>query len=282
MVRYRYHQGRQTYNIRLALSLFIYTIEVIFLARRAREKSSTGIYHVMIRGINRQAIFEDDEDRMRFIDTLREYKDISKYEIYGYCLMNNHVHLLIKERDEPISLIIKRICSSYVYWYNTKYERCGHLFQERFKSEVVEDDGYFLTVLRYIHQNPVKARIAENVSQAKWTSYKEYVEKARFVDIDFGLNYFSKYRAKAILRFIEFMNKENEDKCLDYLENIRLSDDEVRDHIKKLGIINSTAFQQLGKEKRDEILGGLKKMEGVTVRQIARVTGISKSVIDRA
>jgi REP element-mobilizing transposase RayT len=121
----------------------------------------------MIRGINRQAIFEDDEDRIRFIDTLREYKDISKYEIYGYCLMDNHIHLLIKEIDESISLIIKRISSSYVHWYNTKYERLGHLFQERFRSEVVEDDGYFLTVLRYIHQNPVKAKIAENVGQAE-------------------------------------------------------------------------------------------------------------------
>jgi len=137
------------------------------LARRARVRSNTGIYHVMIRGINRQAIFEDDEDRIRFIDTLREYKDISKYEIYGYCLMDNHIHLLIKEIDESISLIIKRISSSYVHWYNTKYERLGHLFQERFRSEVVEDDGYFLTVLRYIHQNPVKAKIAENVGQAE-------------------------------------------------------------------------------------------------------------------
>ena len=122
------------------------------MAKRARERSNTGIYHIMIRGINRQAIFEDDEDRMRFIDTLREYKDISKYEIYGYCLMYNHMHLLIKEIDESISLIIKRICSSYVHWYNTKNERLGHLFQERFKSEVVENDGYFLTVLRYIRE----------------------------------------------------------------------------------------------------------------------------------
>lgn len=78
--------------------------------------------------------------------------------------MDNHVHLLIKEITKPLSLGVKRICGSFVYWFNRKYNRCGHLFQERYKSEAVESDSYFLTVLRYIHQNPVKARITKNVS----------------------------------------------------------------------------------------------------------------------
>jgi len=134
------------------------------LARVARERSRTGIYHIMLRGINRQTIFEDNQDRVRFLDTLEEYKDICEFVFYGYCLMDNHVHLLIKETKESVSDIIKRICSSYVYWYNAKYKRCGHLFQERFKSEIVETDSYFLTVLRYIHQNPLKAKTAESVA----------------------------------------------------------------------------------------------------------------------
>ena len=134
----------------------------------------------MLRGINKQTIFEDVEDKARFLETLNKYKAISKYEIYSYCLMDNHIHLLLKESEETISEVIKRISSSYVYWYNLKYERCGHLFQERFKSENVENRAYFITVLRYIHQNPVKAGLAKTVFKSKWTSINEYINKANY------------------------------------------------------------------------------------------------------
>ena len=102
----------------------------------------------MLRGINHQLIFEEDEDMQRFIDTLKRYKDECGYSLYAYCLMGNHIHILLKEENEEISSILKRIAGSYVYWYNWKYGRSGHLFQDRFKSEPVEDDAYFLTVLR--------------------------------------------------------------------------------------------------------------------------------------
>lgn len=252
------------------------------MARVAREKSRTGIYHIMLRGINRQTIFEDDQDRVRFLDTLGNYKDTCEFILYGYCLMDNHVHLLIKETEESISRVIKRICSSYVYWYNAKYRRCGHLFQERFKSEVVETDRYFLTVLRYIHQNPIKANIVKTVTEFEWSSYREYIERPGMVDIDFAFNYFSKDRLKATSLFIKFMNEDNDDQCLDIVEKVSLTDDEVRKHIRKLGILNSSIFQQLDKDKRDYALNKLKKIEGISIRQIARITGISKSVVDRA
>ncbi len=106
----------------------------------------------MLRGINRQQIFEDKEDMQRFIETLLRYREQCEYVVYAYCLMGNHVHILLKEGKEDLTLILKRIAGSYVYWYNWKYRRIGHLFQDRFKSEPVDDDGYFLTVLRYIHQ----------------------------------------------------------------------------------------------------------------------------------
>jgi putative transposase len=101
------------------------------MARQARKRSGSGIYHLMLRGINQQTIFEEDGDGQRFIQTLGYYKAIGNYMLYGYCLMNNHVHLLIKETEESTFQAIKRISSSYVYWYNRKYDRCGHLFQER-------------------------------------------------------------------------------------------------------------------------------------------------------
>lgn len=128
------------------------------MPRKARKKSPTGTYHIVLRGINKQTIFEDDEDKHQLLKTIVKYKRISGFELYAYCLMDNHVHLFLKEVNE-LSQYMKRICSSYVYWYNMKYDRCGHLFQERFHSEDVDDPSYFLKVLRYIHQNPSKGRV---------------------------------------------------------------------------------------------------------------------------
>ncbi len=236
----------------------------------------------MLRGINRQTIFEDEEDMQILLETIKKYKTISKYEIYAYCIMNNHVHLLIKELGESISNVIKRISNSYVFWYNKKYERCGHLFQERFKSEAVENDEYFLTVLRYIHQNPVKAGIVKDISCYKWSSYSEYIDKEEIVDIDFVLDMFSTERKSALKLYKSFNKQKNSDMCLEDEEKARVSDSEVKEYIKKLNIMDPKELRQLEKSKRDEILKKLKLVNGVTIRQLSRMTGISKSVVDRA
>lgn len=97
--------------------------------------------------------------------------------LYGWSLMGNHVHLLLKEADEPIGDVMKRISSSYVYYYNHKYDRVGHLFQERFKSQPVEDWGYFLTLLRYIHQNPLKPHLVEDLKDYRWSSWNEFLRR---------------------------------------------------------------------------------------------------------
>lgn len=235
----------------------------------------------MLRGINKQVIFESDEDRYRFIKTINRFKAKSKYEVYGYCLMSNHVHLLFKETEEPISTAIKRICSSYVFWYNWKYERCGHLFQERYNSEIVENDSYLLTVLRYIHRNPVNAGMSENAKGYSWSSYNEYVSKPLIVDADFVLSMFSADRKKAVNLLIEQTNVLNEDGCMDISEKSRLTDNAVNNYMAKLGINNISELHQKEIRKRNEVIRELKSIEGITIRQLSRVTGISKSVIDR-
>ena len=120
------------------------------MPRQARESSGTGIYHVMMRGINHQNIFEEQEDYYQFLNTLdmmaQSYEPDGtpsgrNYILYAYCLMSNHIHLLIREREDKIGMSIKRIASSYVYYYNHKYSRDGHLFRERFKSEPVRNGG---------------------------------------------------------------------------------------------------------------------------------------------
>jgi len=250
------------------------------MPRTAREKSESGIYHIMLRGINRQDLFEDDEDRQKFIEKLVLYKEKSSYKIYAYCLMSNHVHMLLHETKDPLSLVIKRISSSYVYYYNKKYGRCGHLLQERFKSEAVETDSYLLTVLRYIHQNPRKANMIDKLEEYKWSSYNEYLDSGKLVDVDYVLSMLAEDKNVAIQRFINFCNEENKDECLRYEENKRIDDETARELIKSMAAVkNIIELQRLDKGQRDEIIKKLKGIDGLSIRQIARLTGFSYSLV---
>ncbi len=251
------------------------------MPRRPREKSSTGIYHVMLRGINKQRIFEDKEDYEKMLQTLKEYKEKCGYEVYGFCLMSNHIHILMKEGEEELGKVFRRIGASYVYWYNWKYKRSGSLFQGRYRSEPVENDSYFLTVLRYIHQNPLKARIEKEITKYPWSSYNEYLEGEGFCDTKFALSLFSTDKKSAVTLFEEFNAEENSDKCLEYEEIVRIDDKEAEKIIKKTAKVSNTSeIQNLEKEKRDKIIKKLKK-RGLSIRQIERLTGISFGVIRR-
>lgn len=246
------------------------------MPRRARKKSESGIYHIMLRGINRQQIFEDEEDYVRFLETLQKYKTQCEYELYAYCLMGNHIHLLMKEGKEDLTQIFKRLAGSYVYWYNWKYHRCGHLFQDRFKSEPVETDEYFLAVLRYIHQNPVKAMLCHSAEEYSYSSMREYLSGTGLADTEFALSMISKEQ------LVDFHREENADQCLDISENDRMTDEEARILMRKISKCdNTTDFQLLDKQSRSLHIQKLHE-KGVSIRQISRLTGVSKKVIERS
>jgi putative transposase len=253
------------------------------MSRQARQRSESGIYHIIIRGINKQVIFEDDEDREKFIGYLQYYKEIASYILYGYCLMDNHIHLLIKEGKESIGHTMKRVGVSYVAWYNRKYDRVGHLFQDRFKSEVVETDEYLLTVLRYIHQNPIKAGKEKSVVNYKWSSYAEYIGQSKFIETGFMLDIFAEERKKSIARFKKYMNEQADDNCIEINEAKRITDEDTKEIIQKYANVKMpTELQNMERIKRDEIIRKIKEVGGVSTRQIARLTGISQSVIVKA
>ena len=247
------------------------------MPRQPREKSESGIYHIMLRGINQQVIFEDCEDYSKFIETLETYKAVSEYKVFAYCLMSNHIHILLKVEKEDLDLIMKRIAGSYVYWYNWKYYRKGHLFQDRFKSEPVEDDEHFLTVLRYIHQNPIKAGITKTIDDYKFSSYNDYIdEESDVVDFDFALSILPKPE------FMNFNNESNDDVCLDITaKDFRINDVDARRIIKKVSKCeNATEFQALSQSYRDIYIKKFKQ-KGLSIRQISRLTGISKGIVEK-
>lgn len=256
------------------------------MARPARQRSQSGTYHIVMRGINRQDIFYDDEDYQHFLEIIERVKT-DRFEVFGYCLMSNHVHLLIHEKSEEISQIMKRIGSSYTWWYNRRYERTGHLFQGRYGSECVEDDRYLLAVIRYIHQNPAKAGIVSKAEDYRWSSIHAYLGRYEYpkglTDVDFILGLFAPERARAIRRFRDYMKTETQETCLDNEVKPRKTDDEVKQEIET--ILDGTpvsALQSMEKTKRDELLRRIKAIEGATQRQIARVTGLSQNVVFKA
>jgi len=254
------------------------------MPRQARKKSSTGLYHIMLRAINRQVIFLDREDRQRFLETLMRFKRASAFKIFGYCLMNNHIHILIQEGQEEIATVMKRVGISYVYWYNQKYERVGHLFQDRFKSEAVEDDRYLLVVLRYIHQNPLKAGMVSKLGNYEWSSYNSYLNgQDKLVDPEFVLKLFSNSSEKALDQYTKFMQKENEDSCLDDDEDVKKVwlENEVAELIIHLtGLAEPRQLAAFDKKARNAVL--LKAREqGVPIRILAEVSGVGRGVIER-
>lgn len=258
------------------------------MPRKAREKSTTGIYHLIWRGVNRQEIFHDEEDWKMFLDILKKYKSKFKLTVYAWCLMGNHVHLLMKEGDENISVTMKRIGVCYVQYYNWKYRTTGHLFQDRFRSENVEALHYFRTVVRYIHQNPVKAEMVKRPDEWKWSSCSGYYGQPTYqrglLDSHFLLNLFSPDIKAAREQFKEFNERQNDDQCLEEkVFNRRLTDEEARMKIKRiLDKKEITEVKNLPREQRNEILRKVKAIDGLSMRQIARILGVSLTLVFKA
>ena len=242
------------------------------MPRHARELSKTGVYHVMLRGVNRQQVFFDEEDHMVFLEKLKKQKEKLGFKLFAYCLMPNHIHLLIMIDDEKLKTLFRAFGASYVLWYNKKYDRVGHLFQDRFKSETVQDEKYFMTVLRYILRNPIKANLCSKANDYKYSSMSEYTGViSGITDVDFVLEMVGRQA------LIDFIDIDNRDSCMDDDERLfhgRLRDEEALEMIRS----EFDTEKYVKKDARNaSVIRLLKK--GISVAQIVKYTGISKGTV---
>lgn len=249
------------------------------MPRSARKKSSTGIYHVVIKGADRQLLFEEIKDCQKYLDILEYYKEECDFELFAYCLMSNHVHLLIRTNDIQISSIFRRINTTYAGWFNLKYDRTGFVQDGRFYSEPVEDEKYLLTVIKYIHYNPTKAGL-ENFPGEKyvWSSFNDYfTPNPRLVNKDYILNILC-----GIKNYTALHQTDSNIECLDInTVRKRIPDDVARDIIEENCHCKTvTEFQNLSIVKRNKAICVLKS-KGLSIRQINRLTGISRGVINK-
>ncbi len=184
------------------------------MARLARRQSESGYYHVMLRGINREFIFQDDVDKAFFMELIRGEQLTGTVALVTWCVMDNHAHMIVKAEKSDLAKAIKIISVKFAAHYNRGQKRIGPVFGDRFRSENIEDDAYLLGALRYIHQNPVTAKLAKDMAEYAWSSYHEYFGTLQYVDAaqkEFVLGLFG----GDIERFAAFHALDDD---IDYLE----------------------------------------------------------------
>jgi putative transposase len=145
------------------------------MGRKKRIYYENAVYHVSIRGNNKQAILGQDEDKLDFLRVLSRFKERFKFKLFGFVLMHNHAHLVIGTNSNiTISRVIQSITLSYSQKFRHKYNYTGYVWQGRFRSNIIANDGYITACLNYIHNNPVRANMVDSLGQYKWSSYHFY------------------------------------------------------------------------------------------------------------
>lgn len=247
-----------------------------------RKESKTGFYHIFNRGVGRQIIFDDDNDRRLFIALMFKYCDV--LQIHAWCLMSNHYHLVVKSEPAPLAAFMRKLNSVYASYYNQKYGHIGHLFQGKYKSQPIESESHLLSAIRYVHRNPLAAGLSETC-EYPWSSYTDYLYGAGQTKTDFVLGLFASGKD-----FIEFHARQ-------HIDNFDYFDDESFPHRSKtrpmpdsfacelaerrFGILWRNILPTFDKPKRTRALQILKAI-GLTIRQIERLTGIGREIVRRA
>ena len=248
------------------------------MPRYKRTKAITNVYHVIIRGINRQDIFLDKQDILKFIKELENTKEKYNYEVYAYAFMNDHIHLILHDKNENMSKAIQSLNVRYSAYYNKKYERTGHLFENRFKSKEIESIAYLKNVVRYIHKNPENAGLEPYI----WTSYREFVYKSKIISPNTILKVFGNSKEEAINNFEQFhMNySKYQDITKDFELVTKITDEDANNAIKNmLNEENPLKIQAYEKQMRYIAINKILQIEGITKEQIARITGINRKTI---
>jgi putative transposase len=183
------------------------------MPRQARLDTPGALHHIMARGINKADIFEDAEDKSKFLDRLSETVQAGQCSIYAWVFMSNHVHLLFKSGRDGISSVMRKLLTWYAQYYNRRHHRTGHLFENRYKSVLCEEDTYLLALIRYIHLNPIRAGIVKEIMELDkypWSGHQAIIGRVKYLWMDTGyvLAQFGDNRRKALWQYRKFMTEE--------------------------------------------------------------------------
>ena len=245
------------------------------MPRKPRQYGSSGYMHVIVKGNGGQILFFESRDYKHYLTLLEKHSEETDVTIIAYCLMNNHVHLLIRDTENNVSTLMQKMGISYAWYFNKQSGRAGHVFQGRFYSETIENEDYLLTAYRYILQNPQKAGIC-SAKRYAWNSYSVEKRPGTFVDASM---------IRALLgddaQYEAFLSEEKDDLIL-FDREPKIKDD--RTALETIRRIvpggDEKALMSIPRDKRQRILLEL-IMAGVTARQMEQFTGIGRGVVQR-
>ena len=247
------------------------------LMRSYRVESEAHLHHVTLRGVSKQIIFEDDDDRRFMGGRIRRYLDELDSEIYAWCFMSNHIHLLLHIDVHTMAIFMNKLLVSYVRYFNEKTGRVGHLMQGRYDSVPIETDEQLMATVRYIHRNPEDVP-GKSFATYYWSSYREYTGMPFITNTMPVMKLFSSLNE--FVRFHEEWNpassppKNSRDAAPDDQEAALLA-------CKLLEITSVSEIASLDKTDRDASLAVLKDA-GLSVKQVARLTGLGRNIVQRA
>ena len=271
--------------------------------RTRRGESSTGYYHIMNRGINGLYLFNDKFEKEKLLNIMVEEKENIELKIVAYCIMDNHFHFLIKAEKENLMMYMKKIGIRYAMYYNRKEKRRGSVFQDRFKSEVIEDEEYLLSAIRYIHNNPVKANMVEDFTKYNWSSANQYIR--RFLKIENNRckeNNFDNHNIKEIgvdievFKWVEERYGNKEEFIKNHLEedfyvHLDISEDMEKERLDKAQNIICRVFEEKGleempsgsegKEIKKEVCLELIKNTKLSAREIGELLNMSQKQVGK-
>jgi len=182
------------------------------MPRQARLDVPGALHHIMVRGISKTDIFGDDQDRTRFLERLGVTVMEGQCTVYAWALMTNHVHILFKSGKQGISSVMRKLLTWYAQYYNRRHKRTGHLFENRYKSILCDEDNYLLALVRYIHLNPLRAGIVKTIEELNrypWSGHRAIVGKTTYpwMDTEYVLARFGNTRRKALHEYRSFMHE---------------------------------------------------------------------------
>lgn len=252
------------------------------MPRYPRQWSSTQIYHVMIKGINKEYIFKLDRHKTKFINIIVDIKKEFEFEVIAYCIMDNHVHLLLRVNNgQLLALIMKKINLKYALYYNKIENRNGHLFQNRFRSEAIEDERYLICALAYVHNNPVKACIVDKAQNYKWSSLQEYngvvknlINDSTIIGIIEMLN--------GIDNFTKLHENDVENVFIDLKEDEESTRNEIASKIisEFYGLNNINNLNKVDNQEKGILIKKLLDIKSITNIKIADLLKISRNTVN--
>lgn len=245
-------------------------------------RTVTGSYHVCARGMGKQLIFEGDEDRWEFLELMRDCCREEGVTVIAWCLMGNHVHLVLADYEDAMSAAMHRLLLTYARRFNKRTGRTGHLFQNRFDRRSLDTDRYLMAAIRYVHANPQEAGIAL-IERYPWSSFAEYLRAydndttRGFSDPSCVLELFGS--AEGFIAY-SLSTPDGSEPALCDMKETEWERHAFADKMAKSLGVPLCGVKAAPPARRDTVIVGLHDA-GFTVRQIERYTGIGKSTVSR-